>query len=106
MSREWYGLGIALSSHEARWVATDSKHIEPFWDDVGRYEVWSPVWIKRQGEQEYARVVVTPQTLIHNLMEEAVSENQFWVDEITVTGPDGLAEFPEQCPTFQEAQRL
>lgn len=106
MSRDWYGLGIALSGYEARWVGTDSKHIELYWGDVSEYEVWSPVWIKEKGDKEYKRVTRTPQELMDDLMKLAKEERQYWHDEIQLSGPEGVFEFPKQCPMFQEAERM
>lgn len=105
MSRDWYAVGIACGAFECRWVATDSKHIEVFWGDVSRYEVFVGVWEKEKGESDYKRVVDTPDQLIQQLMEMAQFERQDWKDEVVVIPPDGLVEFPLVKPDFKELEK-
>lgn len=104
MSRDWYAIGMTCGEFGTRWVETDSKHVESYWDDVSRYEVWYPVWEKTTDT--YQRVVKTPQELICKLMEQAQAEDQHWKDEITIIAPDGLDEFPETHLSVRECERL
>lgn len=105
MSRDWYAIGIACGEFGCRWVATDSKHIEPFWGDVARYEVFIGVWHKDKDDTDYKRVVTTPEELIKQLLEMAQFEDQHWKDEVVIIPPQGLSEFPLVKPPMKELEK-
>lgn len=85
-SHDWTAYGLVIGPSRCEWIRTDSKHIESYWGDVRKEEIFIDIYNAKPGDLVWSRAndIIDTASILNaykDFKENPQVEFKWWIDD-------------------------